>query len=202
MSSIKKVISKVNPGRHSGTSSHASNHSTTYRVPTAVSDSASDGRPVQVHNPSTDVSSEASKRTLAPSFTEQKLERKAEREQREQVETEAKARRAREAHEKASKSYSTGLSEVEPYRTEGDIQDHLRHNYGDLPVNRSQSHQSSSRYSPDINSGKRSYRAMVTVLNPMTSIGSTNPGTRVTVRARVHHSRPLGICWRCCLYNH
>jgi len=95
---IRKAISKVDPRHHSRTSSrtsNGSNHSTTDGVPITNSDSASDDRPVQVHNSSTDTPSSSSRHTCTPSFTEQKLERKAEREHREKVETEASARRAK-----------------------------------------------------------------------------------------------------------
>lgn len=122
----------VNPRHHSRANSHGSNESNTSNgsngggPPTTVSDSTCESQPVR---------NTSSRRARSPSFAEQKRERKAEREQKEKAETEAKARRANEAYENASKVQGARCLSVLML----EIQDHLRHNYGDLPMNQSHS---------------------------------------------------------------
>ncbi|KAI0070719.1 aspartyl-tRNA synthetase, cytoplasmic [Panus rudis PR-1116 ss-1] len=95
--------------------------------------------------------SSGGKRARRMSFTELKVERKAEREELNEAEARARAERHRKLRE----------------------EDPLKDNYGDLPLNMSQT---------------RSERR----LDSVKSIADKKPGEKVAFRARVHHIRALG----------
>ena len=111
-------------------------------------------------------------------MTEQKEERKSDREQKEEIEVQERRRKYHEIWEKVCKpvQYYSLYSYLF-------LQDPLKHNYGDLPLNQSQS-------KDYLHAGQDEANRLPLITLP--EIAGMEIGARVAFRARVHHIRALG----------
>ncbi|KAI0940651.1 hypothetical protein AcW1_003792 [Taiwanofungus camphoratus] len=126
------------------------------------------------------------------SFTEQKEERRHEREARDRAEAEERRVRQKKLHDEVSGcpvAHSATRLKVSVL-----TQDPLRDNYGDLPLNMSQD---PIRELPIFSTSTTHLMGAFSIEEPrldsLKSVASMDEGQHVAFQARVHHIRPLGI---------